>query len=80
MAAADGWRRLEEIVGEHPARWMVWEAEPLEETRGALRAEGIESLVFDPHGNEPREGDFLSIMRRNAAQLERAAPREDGAG
>ena len=74
--AADAWRRLDEMVALHPARWMVWEAEPLEETRRALRAQGIESLVFSPCGNAPREGDFLSVMRRNAAQLERAAPRE----
>lgn len=30
---------------------------------------GIGSLVFDPCANRPEQGDFLSVMKTNVAQL-----------
>ena len=39
----------------------------------ALKAKGIESVVFDPAGNRPASGDYLSVMRANAEHLERVA-------
>jgi zinc transport system substrate-binding protein len=42
---------------------MIWEGPPLEATVEALRSMGIESVVFDPCGNTPDDGDFLSTMR-----------------
>lgn len=68
--SARQWRELEAVTREHPARWLLWEAEPLAEIDRALRARGIESRVFDPCGRSPAEGDFMTVMRSNAETLE----------
>ena len=60
------------ILSEHPARWMLWEAEPLPDTVGRLRELGVASVVFDPAGNRPGEGDYLSVMQANLDRLEAA--------
>ena len=51
---------------------MLWEGEPLVATVEKLEEMGVRSLVFDPCSNVPEEGDFLSVMRRNVNNLERA--------
>ncbi len=66
------WRGLAELLKTHPARWMLWEAEPLSETRARLEDMGIGVLVFEPLANAPAEGDYLSGMRANADRLEAA--------
>ncbi len=66
------WARLDELSRSHPARWMIWEGEPIEETVRRLEALGIKSVVFDPCGNAPKSGDYLSVMRRNVERLARA--------
>ena len=42
---ASQWRELAEVLEDHPARWMLWEAEPLVGTRTRLEAMGV-----DHHG------------------------------
>ena len=69
--ANSDWAALLELVREHPARWMIWEGEPLPETVVRLEELGIQSVVFDPCGNRPDEGDWLTIMRDNASRLQR---------
>ena len=49
---------------------MLWEGEPLPETAARLAALGVESAVFDPCGNRPESGDYLSVMAKNLANLE----------
>ena len=66
------WRELEELLRAHPARWMVWEAEPRDEIRRRLEAYGVRSLVYTPCVNQPKEGDLLSAMKNNAEQLSAA--------
>jgi zinc transport system substrate-binding protein len=61
---------LNEILRKHPARWMIWEGQPIEAGRDRLAAMDIQSTVFDPCGNVPAEGDFLSVMQGNIANLE----------
>jgi zinc transport system substrate-binding protein len=68
----DMWREFELLLADHPARWMLWEGPPRAETIERLRAVGVESVVFDPCGNRPEAGDFIDVMERNAAALERA--------
>ena len=63
---------LKEILNEHPAKWMIWEAEPDSKSVEKLKAIGVESLVFNPCGNLPEQGDFMSVMRRNAENLRNA--------
>jgi zinc transport system substrate-binding protein len=64
------WAELAQLLKEHPAKWMLWEAEPASESVERLRSLGVESIVFDPCGNRPGEGDFLSVMLKNAVNLE----------
>jgi zinc transport system substrate-binding protein len=39
-----------------------------------LTALGVQSLVYDPCGNVPEKGDFLSVMKANVQALEKAFP------
>jgi zinc transport system substrate-binding protein len=64
------WRALEDLLAEHPARWMIWEATPAEAAVRRLEALGVRSIVYSPCANSPEQGDFLSVMRRNAAAFE----------
>jgi len=72
----ENWQYLEKILTEHPARWMLWEAEPLRATADRLEGRGIKSVVYNPCGNVPEHSDFLTVMKSNLANLERtlAAP------
>ena len=65
------WRDLAELATRHPARVMLWEGAPRAETESRLMEDyGILSVVFDPAGNRPAEGDYLSVMRGNAERME----------
>jgi zinc transport system substrate-binding protein len=66
------WSELKGILNVHPAKWMIWEGEPLSESVAKLKLIGVNSLVFDPCGNVPEQGDFLSVMRRNVENLRTA--------
>lgn len=63
---------LNRILKEHPAKWMLWEGKPIKESAERLKAIGLDSLVFDPCGNTPDQGDFLSVMRQNFDNLKLA--------
>lgn len=58
----------------HPGKWMIWEGTPGEESVAKLKELGVGSVVFDPCGNRPEEGDWLSVMRKNLAALQSMAP------
>jgi zinc transport system substrate-binding protein len=63
---------LENLIKEHPAKWMIWEGDPIEESVEKLKAIGIHSLVFDPCGNIPDKGGFITVMRENVKNLRMA--------
>jgi zinc transport system substrate-binding protein len=63
------WNNLKHLLEEHPARWMVWEGEPLPAVVRELEKIGVRSLVFNPAGNVPPQGDFLSVMKQNIVNL-----------
>ena len=73
--APDGhaWDHLEELLESHPAKWTLWEGEPLDATIRGLEDRGIRSLVFDLCGNRPAGGDYLTEMAANTAALETIA-------
>jgi zinc transport system substrate-binding protein len=48
---------------------MIWEGKPNPETVLKLKVLGVNSLVFDPCGNEPKKEDFLTVMRKNIENL-----------
>jgi zinc transport system substrate-binding protein len=60
---------LKALVARHPAKLMLFEAEPLPETKRLLRDHGIATVVFDPTAQPPSDGDFLSVMTDNADRL-----------
>ncbi|MES2597777.1 MAG: metal ABC transporter substrate-binding protein [Verrucomicrobiota bacterium] len=65
---------LKAILAKHPAKWMIWEGEPAKESVAKLEAIGVKSLVFDPCGNVPDSGDFMTVMKANVEALEKAFP------
>ena len=71
------WAELDDLLEQHPARWMIWEDEPLETTAAGLEERGIAIVVVRPCGNIPPEGDWLAVMVRNAEALERIAEASD---
>ncbi|MDH3852131.1 MAG: metal ABC transporter substrate-binding protein, partial [Deltaproteobacteria bacterium] len=64
--------KLHSILKDHPAKWMIWEGESIKESVERLKANGIQSVVFDPCGNEPDQGDFMSVMRQNVENIKEA--------
>jgi len=64
------WKELQKLLESHPAKWMLWEGPPLGETIDKLERLGVRSTVFAPCGNVPEKGDFLSVLRNNARNLE----------
>lgn len=63
------WNELGHLMAHHRVESMVWEAEPLIETSQRLAGIGLRSVVIDPCSTPPDDGDFLTVMRRNAEVL-----------
>jgi zinc transport system substrate-binding protein len=68
---ADAWRDLKTLLEEHPAEWMIWEGEPMEESVERLAELGVSSVFINPCGNRPESGDFLEVMRANLERAQR---------
>lgn len=66
------WIKIGKLLGDHSARWMLWEDVPLDETAERLASIGIKSLVFNPCEQAPTDGDFLTVMKQNIKNLEQA--------
>ncbi len=65
---------LKAILSAHPAKWMVWEGTPTQAIVDRIKTLGLQSVVFDPCGNQPDGGDFYSAMQANIAAMEEAFP------
>lgn len=65
------WQELSGLIDNHPAEWMIWEGDPVPETVQRLAELGIQSVVFDPCAGKPDQGDFLSIMKKNMAAMQK---------
>jgi len=61
---------LNKLLESHPANWMIWENTPIKSAVDVLEAMGIKSVVFNPCGNVPPEGDLLSVMKDNVTKFE----------
>ncbi len=60
---------LKTLLADHPAKWMIWEGEPVDESIAILKELGVGSVVVNPCGNRPESGDFMSVMEQNLANL-----------
>jgi len=60
---------LDALLELHPAKLMLWEAQPLPRTEQALRDRSITTVVFNPAAQPPANGDFLTVMTGNAKRL-----------
>jgi len=69
MPGLDQWQELANILKTHPAKWMIWEDTPIDETKEQLESLGVESIVFNPSGNAPEKGDYMSVMYQNVENL-----------
>jgi zinc transport system substrate-binding protein len=63
---------LQNILKDHPAKWMIWEGKPIKDSVEKLKAIGMQSVVFDPCGNTPDQGNFMSMMQQNVENLKAA--------
>ena len=70
MPTEEQWMELQTILKDHPAKSMIWEGPPLQATVDRLQTMGVNSVVFDPCGNVPEEGNFLSVMQQNVKNIE----------
>ena len=66
------WIQLKNILKSHPAKWMIWEGNPMKTSVDGLKSLGVASPVFDPCGNVPGYGDFLTVMQQNVDNLKPA--------
>ena len=72
---------LDDLVSGQPTKWFVWTSEPSPANRALLEARGIESVVFDPAGARPTDGDYLDVLDRNVDAVRRiygVEPDSDG--
>jgi zinc transport system substrate-binding protein len=60
---------IDALLERHPAKLMLWEAQPLPQAEQQLRDRGITSIVFDPAAQPPGDGDFLTVMTGNVKRL-----------
>lgn len=65
---------LKGILATHPAKWMIWEGDPAKDSVAKLEAIGVKSVTFDPCGNVPDSGDFITVMKANVEAFEKAFP------
>jgi zinc transport system substrate-binding protein len=72
VPGSEQWSKFKAILMQHPAKWMIWENQPVQASVDGLKTLGVDSLVFDPCGNVPDQGDFMTVMRRNVDNLRKA--------
>jgi zinc transport system substrate-binding protein len=71
MPSDKQWKAFKHNLEHHPANLMLWEGSPMEEIEMKLQDYKVQSVVFNPCGNQPTQGDFISVMRDNIRRLEK---------
>ena len=67
--SAHQWRHFEKKLAKNPSAIMLWEDQPLASVESKLNDSGIRVAVFNPCGNRPESGDFISVMKENLQRL-----------
>lgn len=65
---------LKKLLGDHPAKYMIWEGDPAPEAIKILADMGLTSVVFTPAGNGSADEQWLSIMQENIDRLKAIFP------
>lgn len=63
------WHDFDHHLDHYPSELMLWEDEPLKIISELIEIKGLNIVVFNPCGNKPDEGDFMSMMKRNIESL-----------
>ena len=66
------WEQFDELRKKNGANLMIWEAEPLAETKTELDKRAVGVAVIEPLGNGSPEENVLDEMRANAKRFEAA--------
>lgn len=74
MASPKQWHALERLLGKFSAKLMLWREAPIGAMEKRLHKAGVASVVFNPCGNVPEKGDFLSVMHENYETVRRVFP------
>ena len=69
MPSDEEWQKFEKLYREHAGKIMLWEKDPLPTVSERLRQMGIEPIAFETCASEPEIGDYLTVMKSNAARL-----------
>ena len=63
-------RELDDLLEAHAAKIMIREGEPLKAIQLMTEKKGLKNSVFNPCGNRPTHGDYLSVMKENILNIE----------
>ncbi len=66
------WEQFDQLREKNKADIMIWEDEPLAETKEVLDKQGVKTAVIKPLGNGPYEENILEKMKANAERLNAA--------
>jgi zinc transport system substrate-binding protein len=66
----DNQHDLEHLLEKQPVKFIIWEAEPLDETKEYLAKKGIQTIIFSTLTGKPEQGDFLEVMQQNIKNLQ----------
>lgn len=69
MPSVEEWSEFDRLIGMVEGKIMLWEGVPNKAIQTELVNRGLEIVVFEPCGNKPSEGDFLSVMKNNLKNL-----------
>jgi zinc transport system substrate-binding protein len=69
MPSDEQWRELDELMVQHPGKWMIWEDTPAPEIVAKLEERGIDVAVFRPCANIPESGDYMTVMKENVEAM-----------
>ena len=68
------WIDLRETLRRHPAKLMIWEDQPADETAGQLEQLGIAPIPFHTASNLPEGSDYFDVMNANVDFLLDSSP------
>ena len=67
--SAGQWSKLDDLIKKNGSSIMLWENQPSTQNENELNKRKVKAIVFNPCGNRPNKGDFLSIMRENTKAI-----------